>query len=240
MRALPLRAFSLVLAAGGFIGCGQIDSSRSGPVTNDGGTGSVRTDHRDSSPPMTGAPGGAAPDRSRPMPMNSGAGGGSISAEGPAATADSTRATGNSTTDSPTLTAPITTTDKDDNSTQPDNTRVNRRDRDENAKTPTDQGENSADIKTTAAIRQKVVGNKDLSINAHNVKIITSAGKVTLRGPVNSDEEHDAVVAAAREVAGDDKVDDQLEVKSDKVDKDKADTDRADKDNAEKGKADNS
>jgi osmotically-inducible protein OsmY len=95
-----------------------------------------------------------------------------------------------------------------------DNTAVNERDRESATKTPLDQGENEADRKTTAEIRQKIVNAENMSVNARNVKIITSAGKVTLRGPVNSATEREAIVRFAREVAGETSVDDQLEVAS--------------------------
>ena len=69
-----------------------------------------------------------------------------------------------------------------------DNTEVNVRDRSDAAKTPIDQNENRKDIDITANIRKRVVDTK-MSVNAQNVKIITQDGKVTLRGPVKSDDE---------------------------------------------------
>src|ERR1051325_8304845 len=69
-----------------------------------------------------------------------------------------------------------------------DNTAVNDRDRDSATKTPIDQNENQADIDITANIRKRVVDTK-MSVNAQNVKIITQDGKVTLRGPVKSEDE---------------------------------------------------
>ena len=91
------------------------------------------------------------------------------------------------------------------------NTGVNARDRDSAHKTPIDQNENQADINITAGIRKKVVAEK-MSVEAHNVKIITQDGKVTLRGPVKTDDEKQKIEAIANEVAGTDKVDSQLEV----------------------------
>ena len=38
-------------------------------------------------------------------------------------------------------------------------------------------------------IRRSVAGDKSLSTYGHNVKIISQHGKVTLKGPVNSDDE---------------------------------------------------
>jgi hyperosmotically inducible protein len=95
---------------------------------------------------------------------------------------------------------------------EPDNTAVNQRDRDADAKTPIDQKENQQDITTTADIRKQIVAHKDVSVNARNVKIITADGKVTLRGPVDSTSERDIIEKIARDVAGKDNVDNQLEV----------------------------
>ena len=91
------------------------------------------------------------------------------------------------------------------------NTGVNVRDRDSTAQTPMDQNENKADIKTTADIRQRIVETK-MSVNAHNVKIITQDGKVTLRGPVDTEQEKRTIEEIAQAVAGANKVDSQLEV----------------------------
>jgi hyperosmotically inducible periplasmic protein len=97
-------------------------------------------------------------------------------------------------------------------SVQPDNTAVNVRDRDRDAKTPIDQNENQADVNTTANIRKQVVDTK-MSVTAQNAKIITQNGKVTLRGPVDSQEEKQKIEEIARSVAGAGNVDSQLEVK---------------------------
>jgi hyperosmotically inducible periplasmic protein len=97
-------------------------------------------------------------------------------------------------------------------SVQPNNTAVNERDRDRETKTPIDQNENQADVSTTANIRKQVVDTK-MSVDAQNVKIITQDGKVTLRGPVDSDQEKQKIEDIARSVAGAGNVDSQLEVK---------------------------
>ena len=91
------------------------------------------------------------------------------------------------------------------------NTKINDRDR-HGALTPMDQG-GGADRDITAAIRRAVVGDKALSFTAKNVKIITVGGKVTLRGPVKSDEEKSAIEAKAKAAPGVSSVDNQLEVK---------------------------
>ena len=104
----------------------------------------------------------------------------------------------------PTTTEPIDRT----------NTGVNVRDRDSTAKTPIDQNENQADIDITAEIRKRVVETK-MSVNAHNVKIITQDGMVTLRGPVKTEEEKRTIEQIALTAAGANKVDNQLEVNND-------------------------
>ena len=80
------------------------------------------------------------------------------------------------------------------------------------AQTATGQSETKEDIEITAAIRKAVVDDKALSTNAHNVKIITSGGVVTLRGPVKSEDERKIVEAKAKGVAGVTRVDNLLEV----------------------------
>ena len=93
-----------------------------------------------------------------------------------------------------------------------DNTGRNVRDRDESARTPTDQGGSEADRNITAHIRKEIVGNDGLSTNAHNVKIITTDGVVTLRGPVKSPQEKATVAAAAQRAPGVKRVEQQLEI----------------------------
>jgi hyperosmotically inducible protein len=94
-----------------------------------------------------------------------------------------------------------------------DNRAVNTRDRNGAAKTPIDQNENKKDIDVTATIRKRVMATK-MSVNAHNVKIITQDGKVTLRGPVKSADEKKQIEDIARDVVGKDNVDSQLEVET--------------------------
>lgn len=95
----------------------------------------------------------------------------------------------------------------------PDNTGRNERDRDGNTVTPEDQSENEADRKITADIRSAITGDETMSLNARNVKIVTLNGVVTLRGPVETQAEKDAIEAKAEAIAGVSRVDNQLEVK---------------------------
>jgi len=95
-----------------------------------------------------------------------------------------------------------------------DNTRVNNRDRNNSGSlTPLDQGGSESDRNITQQIRQAVTKDGGLSFTAKNVKIITVGGKVTLRGPVKTDQERASIEAAAKRVAGDAQVDNQIEVK---------------------------
>jgi hyperosmotically inducible protein len=93
-----------------------------------------------------------------------------------------------------------------------DNTGINARDR-HGALTPMDQGKSGAETKITATIRKGIVGEKNLSFTAKHVKVITVGSKVTLRGPVKNDAEKATIESIAKQTAGVNEVDDQLEVK---------------------------
>jgi osmotically-inducible protein OsmY len=71
---------------------------------------------------------------------------------------------------------------------------------------------NKADRQLTQQIRKSVVADKSLSIAAHNVKIISRDGMVTLRGTVKSDDEKKAIEDKATEIAGQGKVTSELTV----------------------------
>ncbi len=97
---------------------------------------------------------------------------------------------------------------------QPDNTKVNKQDRAPGAVTADQQKENVSDRDIAAKIRKAIVADKSLSTYAHNVKIVSQGGTVTLKGPVRSDAEVQTIIAKATEVAGSSyKVDNQLTVK---------------------------
>jgi hyperosmotically inducible protein len=95
----------------------------------------------------------------------------------------------------------------------PDNTKVNQRDKAATEPTADQQKDNRSDLDITKQIRQSIIAEKSLSTYAHNVKVISQNGMVTLKGVVRSDEEKQTVEAKAAEVAGKDKVTSQLEVK---------------------------
>lgn len=96
--------------------------------------------------------------------------------------------------------------------TDADNTARNVRDRDDRALTPLDQGNSKADTDTTAQIRRGILASKGMSVNAKNVKIITNKGRVTLRGPVKSEQEKRVIGEIANGIARSENVDNQLEV----------------------------
>ena len=93
--------------------------------------------------------------------------------------------------------------------TAPDNTKKNR---DQTSPTADQQKVNPADRAITQKIRKAVHGDTSLSSYAHNIKIITQDGKVTLRGPVRSEDEKNNLQAKAVTVAGQDNVTNQLEI----------------------------
>ena len=95
-----------------------------------------------------------------------------------------------------------------------DNTGRNQRDRSGDTLTAGDQNNTDSDRELTRRIRRALTTNDQFSVDAKNIKIITSNGKVTLRGPVKSAEEQQAIVTTAQSVAGNAQVDNQLEVKA--------------------------
>ena len=96
--------------------------------------------------------------------------------------------------------------------TAPDNTGRNVQDRSGATLTPGDQSESEADRTLTQKVRQAVMADESLSTTAHNIKIISVNGIVTLRGPVNSAQEKANIEAKAQQIAGATKVDNQLEI----------------------------
>ena len=82
-----------------------------------------------------------------------------------------------------------------------------------NGPTALDQSNTQADVKITAKIRRHVTKDERLSVDAKNVKIITSGGKVILTGPVDSAEEQRIVREHAEKAVGAANVTDQTTVK---------------------------
>ncbi len=94
-----------------------------------------------------------------------------------------------------------------------DNTKTNQRDRSANEPTADQQRETRSDRDITQQIRRSIMNDKSLSTYAHNVKVITQQGQVTLKGPVQSENEKKSIEAKAAEVVGENKVSSELNVK---------------------------
>jgi osmotically-inducible protein OsmY len=99
--------------------------------------------------------------------------------------------------------------------TAPDNTKMNQSDRSGGSPTADQAKNNKSDREIMRQIRKSIVADKDLSTYAHNIKIISQHGQVTLKGPVHSDDERQRIEAKAKEVAGAGNVTDQIAVKGD-------------------------
>jgi hyperosmotically inducible periplasmic protein len=99
-------------------------------------------------------------------------------------------------------------------STEADNTKRNSSEQNKKTDTAEKQSNSKDDLALTQKIRQAVMKDGSLSMNAKNAKIIAQDGKITLKGPVDSQHEKDTIAAKAGEIAGKDKVDNQLEVKA--------------------------
>lgn len=97
-----------------------------------------------------------------------------------------------------------------------DNTRVNKRDRIKEEATADKQGQKSSDRKITQDIRRAITKDSELSMYARNVKIITQDGKVTLKGPVRTEKEKSSIEEIAAQVAGKDKVTNEIQVAPEK------------------------
>jgi hyperosmotically inducible periplasmic protein len=94
----------------------------------------------------------------------------------------------------------------------PDNSKANQRDRDKSSDTADRQKTSPEDRELAKKIRSAIVADKSLSTYAHNVKILARDGKVTLKGPVRSEEEKTALIGKAAGIAGEGNVMDQMDV----------------------------
>jgi hyperosmotically inducible periplasmic protein len=92
----------------------------------------------------------------------------------------------------------------------PDNSAANQI----QSKTADQQSDATSDRMLTKKIRQAIIADKSLSTYGHNVKIITKDGAVTLKGPVQSEEEKQSIASKTESIVGSpDKVTNQLTVK---------------------------
>jgi hyperosmotically inducible protein len=93
--------------------------------------------------------------------------------------------------------------------TAPDNSNQNKN----HAQTADDQTNAKSDRLITQKVRKAIMADKTLSTYAHNVKIVTVNGAVTLKGPVQSEEEKQKVASEAANAVSADKITNELTVK---------------------------
>jgi osmotically-inducible protein OsmY len=80
--------------------------------------------------------------------------------------------------------------------------------------TANQQKNGKSDRELTQDIRKAVMADKSLSMEAHNIKIVSRNGVVTLRGKVKSQDEKKTIVDKAIQAAGPGNVTDELMVSS--------------------------
>lgn len=98
--------------------------------------------------------------------------------------------------------------------TEADNSRVNVRDQKSTALTADDQTSRKDDVELVRKIRRSLTSDSSLSVNAQNIKIISHAGNIILKGPVKSADERAVVERAAQNIAGKDNVSSEINVVS--------------------------
>ena len=91
----------------------------------------------------------------------------------------------------------------------PDNSAQNKN----HVETADNQASSKDDRQITAKVRKVIVSDKDLSTYAHNVKVITVHGEVTLKGPVQTEDEKQKIASLASTVVSADKIVNDLTVK---------------------------
>ena len=89
---------------------------------------------------------------------------------------------------------------------------MNKGDASKDATTADQQKMNPNDREMSRKIRAEIMKDKSLSTYAHNVKVITQDGKVTLKGPVRSQDEKTNVETKASAIAGDGNVTSEIEI----------------------------
>jgi osmotically-inducible protein OsmY len=97
-----------------------------------------------------------------------------------------------------------------------DNTKSNKEEPSNRTRTADDQKNNALDIKIAQEIRRSVMTDKSLSTYAHNTKIVSINGNVTLNGVVRSEAEKTSVGQKAAEVAGNGHVVNDIKVEPEK------------------------
>jgi hyperosmotically inducible periplasmic protein len=93
--------------------------------------------------------------------------------------------------------------------TAPDNSKSNK----DHSQTADSQSNAKADRQITGSVRKAILADKDLSTYAHNIKIITINGAVTLKGPVKSEDEKQKIASDTASVVSADQITNELTVK---------------------------
>jgi hyperosmotically inducible periplasmic protein len=93
-----------------------------------------------------------------------------------------------------------------------DNAKSNQADVSNATATADAQTNRATDIDLTKRIRQSLMADKSLSTYAHNVKIVSVNGSVTLNGVVRTEDEKSAIEMKAADIAGRNKVTSDLKI----------------------------
>jgi hyperosmotically inducible periplasmic protein len=83
-----------------------------------------------------------------------------------------------------------------------DNSKSNQIDSTNRSTTADSQSNKTADLNITQQIRKSLMADKTLSVYAHNIKIVTVNGNVTLNGVVRSADEKASIESRAQLAAG--------------------------------------
>lgn len=105
-----------------------------------------------------------------------------------------------------------------DSSELPDRDAIREGDKDYKGRklTAQDAGKSVGDREIARQTRKAVMADKTLSTAAHNVKIISRGGKVTLKGRVESQVEKDKIIEKATTIVGTENVLDKMTIKAPK------------------------
>jgi hyperosmotically inducible periplasmic protein len=93
-----------------------------------------------------------------------------------------------------------------------DNSKSNKVDPSNSSATADAQKDDASDVQITQSIRKSLMADESLSTYAHNVKVVTVNGHVTLNGVVRSSQERATVEAKAVSVVGKSRVVNELKV----------------------------
>jgi hyperosmotically inducible protein len=93
-----------------------------------------------------------------------------------------------------------------------DNAKSNKADASNATATADAQANRATDVDLTKRIRQSLMADKSLSTYAHNVKIVSVNGSVTLNGVVRTEDEKSAIAMKAGEVAGKNNLTNELKI----------------------------